>query len=424
MLEQFSPDVALVDVRLGRSSGLDVVAALKNRKPPVLTVVMTAYVAADTAIEALRRGAYDYLTKPFDPSELFATLDRCFERIDLERARREAEAARQKSESRLRAIFENSLDLIAVVEPVDGFVKFVSPSVQRLLGYAPSRRGAQPVLRLRAPRGPGAGRAGHDHLSIRAWRHLHRRAAFQAPGPVLALVRCRRPGAGGGSRHRRRDDLRPRRDRAPGDGGTAAAGPAAGSGRATDGRGRARLQQPAGGHHGQPGPAQAEHARPARGDAAGRGGNARLRARGDADPAVARLLSPADIESARRRPERPGEEHDRSDRPGHRRPGAAGHRPRVRSVALYRGCRPARDRLAEPGHQRPGRDDRRGQRCASAPATSTCRAIARLRQTAAASPTSAWTSRTPAPASRPSCASASSSRSSRPRPPVEAPAWA
>jgi PAS domain S-box-containing protein len=137
MLERFSPDVALVDVRLGRSSGLDVVAMLKKRRAPVLTVVMTAYVAADTAIEALRRGAYDYLTKPFDPSELFATLDRCFERIDLERARREAEAARQKSESRLRAIFENSLDLIAVVEPIPGRVKFVSPSVTRLLGYGP-----------------------------------------------------------------------------------------------------------------------------------------------------------------------------------------------------------------------------------------------------------------------------------------------
>jgi len=137
ILERFSPDVALVDVRLGRSSGLDVVAMLKKRRSPVLTVVMTAYVAADTAIEALRRGAYDYLTKPFDPSELFATLDRCFERIDLERARREAEAARHKSESRLRAIFANSLDLIAVVEPQPGKVKFVSPSMTRLLGYDP-----------------------------------------------------------------------------------------------------------------------------------------------------------------------------------------------------------------------------------------------------------------------------------------------
>ena len=92
----FAAEVALVDVRLGRFSGLDVVAQLKSRKPAILTVVMTAYVAAETAIEALRLGAYDYLTKPFEPSELWATLERCFDRIDLERARASAEAARRK----------------------------------------------------------------------------------------------------------------------------------------------------------------------------------------------------------------------------------------------------------------------------------------------------------------------------------------
>jgi PAS domain S-box-containing protein len=134
-LEGFDPQVALVDVRLGRASGLDVVAALKTRKSPVLTVVMTAYVATETAIEALRRGAYDYLIKPFEPGELFATLDRCFERIDLAAAHQEAEAARHRSDARLRALFDNSLDLVAVVDPLHAQLKFVSPSVHRLLGY-------------------------------------------------------------------------------------------------------------------------------------------------------------------------------------------------------------------------------------------------------------------------------------------------
>jgi PAS domain S-box-containing protein len=134
-LEGFDPQVALVDVRLGRASGLDVVAALKTRKAPVLTVVMTAYVATETAIEALRRGAYDYLIKPFEPGELFATLDRCFERIDLAAAHQEAEAARHRSDARLRALFDNSLDLVAVVDPQHAQLKFVSPSVGRLLGY-------------------------------------------------------------------------------------------------------------------------------------------------------------------------------------------------------------------------------------------------------------------------------------------------
>jgi PAS domain S-box-containing protein len=136
-LDGFAAQVALVDVRLGRASGLDVVANLKRRQPPILTVVMTAYVATETAIEALRRGAYDYLIKPFEPGELFATLDRCFERIDLAAAHKAAEAARHRSDARLRALFENSLDLIAVVDPRNATLKFISPSVNRLLGYVP-----------------------------------------------------------------------------------------------------------------------------------------------------------------------------------------------------------------------------------------------------------------------------------------------
>jgi PAS domain S-box-containing protein len=136
-LDGFAAQVALVDVRLGRASGLDVVAHLKRRQPPILTVVMTAYVATETAIEALRRGAYDYLIKPFEPGELFATLDRCFERIDLAAAHQAAEAARHRSDARLRALFENSLDLIAVVDPRNATLKFISPSVSRLLGYVP-----------------------------------------------------------------------------------------------------------------------------------------------------------------------------------------------------------------------------------------------------------------------------------------------
>jgi PAS domain S-box-containing protein len=135
VVDGFAAEVALVDVRLGRFSGLDVVAQLKSRKPAILTVVMTAYVAAETAIEALRLGAYDYLTKPFEPSELWATLERCFDRIDLERARASAEAARRKSQARLGAIVDNSLDLIAVIDPDSQRLRFVSPSVTRLLGY-------------------------------------------------------------------------------------------------------------------------------------------------------------------------------------------------------------------------------------------------------------------------------------------------
>jgi NtrC-family two-component system response regulator AlgB len=69
-------DVALLDLRLGRESGLDVVPALLRVAPGLAVVVMTAYATIETAVEAMRRGALDYLPKPFTPNQLRIVLDR------------------------------------------------------------------------------------------------------------------------------------------------------------------------------------------------------------------------------------------------------------------------------------------------------------------------------------------------------------
>jgi ActR/RegA family two-component response regulator len=63
----FNPQVALLDIRLGRDNGLDVVGILKQRNPDVICVMVTAYAEMETAVEALRLGAQDYLSKPLDP---------------------------------------------------------------------------------------------------------------------------------------------------------------------------------------------------------------------------------------------------------------------------------------------------------------------------------------------------------------------
>jgi PAS domain S-box-containing protein len=92
-LDRFPAEVALIDMRLGESSGLSLVSTLRQRRPEVICILMTAYSSVQTAIEALQEGAYDYLSKPFYSEELLATLKRCFERIALARAREHAESA-------------------------------------------------------------------------------------------------------------------------------------------------------------------------------------------------------------------------------------------------------------------------------------------------------------------------------------------
>ncbi|HYW84408.1 MAG TPA: response regulator, partial [Spirochaetia bacterium] len=91
-----APHVFLVDVRLGKDSGTELVQTLAKAEPRSLCVIMTAYAGTDTAIRALKAGAYDYLVKPIEPEDLFATLDRCFERV---RLLAENEAARHALEA-------------------------------------------------------------------------------------------------------------------------------------------------------------------------------------------------------------------------------------------------------------------------------------------------------------------------------------
>jgi NtrC-family two-component system response regulator AlgB len=69
-------DLALVDLRLGADTGLDLVPKLVAQSPWLRVVVITAHASIDTAVEAIRRGASDYLPKPFTPAELGLVIDR------------------------------------------------------------------------------------------------------------------------------------------------------------------------------------------------------------------------------------------------------------------------------------------------------------------------------------------------------------
>ncbi|MAF09139.1 two-component system response regulator [Candidatus Poribacteria bacterium] len=70
------PDVVICDIRLPGLSGLDALPRIREMRPDAYVIVMTAYGTAQTAIEAIQRGAYDYLTKPLDLARLRALLER------------------------------------------------------------------------------------------------------------------------------------------------------------------------------------------------------------------------------------------------------------------------------------------------------------------------------------------------------------
>jgi NtrC-family two-component system response regulator AlgB len=69
-------DMVFLDLRLGTASGLDLIPALLSENPNVVIVVITAYATVETAVEAIRRGAWDYLPKPFTPAQIRHLLER------------------------------------------------------------------------------------------------------------------------------------------------------------------------------------------------------------------------------------------------------------------------------------------------------------------------------------------------------------
>jgi two-component system, NtrC family, response regulator AtoC len=116
-LEAFDPDVILTDVRMPRMGGLDLLGALKAKQHPATVIVMSAYGNVDLAIEAMKAGAYDYVSKPFKPDEIVLALRKAEERETLRRENRALKEQIQK-ENQFESILAKSAPMIAIFKTV------------------------------------------------------------------------------------------------------------------------------------------------------------------------------------------------------------------------------------------------------------------------------------------------------------------
>jgi two-component system sensor histidine kinase/response regulator len=99
MARQRRPDLVFVDLKMPGMSGMEVLEELRSLDPTVVCIVFTGFATIGSAVEAMKRGAYDFLPKPFTPDEFRAMVRRGLEQraLVLERAalRREREALRE-----------------------------------------------------------------------------------------------------------------------------------------------------------------------------------------------------------------------------------------------------------------------------------------------------------------------------------------
>jgi two-component system response regulator HydG len=87
-VKKASYDLVLMDVRMVKVSGLEALEKIKSHNPAIPVIIMTAYSSVETAVEALKQGAHDYLTKPLDFDKLRLTLERAMEHTRLKEENR------------------------------------------------------------------------------------------------------------------------------------------------------------------------------------------------------------------------------------------------------------------------------------------------------------------------------------------------
>ena len=80
------PEIVLTDLMMPEMDGIELLSRLKAINPLMPVVMMTAHGSIETAVEALKRGAFDYITKPLSFEELIHTLDKAFEVVKLSSA--------------------------------------------------------------------------------------------------------------------------------------------------------------------------------------------------------------------------------------------------------------------------------------------------------------------------------------------------
>jgi two-component system response regulator AtoC len=122
-VEETPVDVILCDLRMPGIDGFELMPQLARRLPGAPIILMSAHGTSDLAIEAMRRGAYDYLAKPFQPSEVLLTLRKSQEREQLRRANEllQRDVNRALGDRPIVAASEPMIELLELLERTAAF---------------------------------------------------------------------------------------------------------------------------------------------------------------------------------------------------------------------------------------------------------------------------------------------------------------
>lgn len=132
-IKEEAPDLVLTDLKMPKMGGLQLLLEIKQAKPAIPVIILTAYATIETAVEAIQKGAYDYLTKPFTPERILLTIDKVIkwqemvkENLELRQALSEknGHVSMVGSTQKMKEIF----DRILQIAPTTATVLITGPS--------------------------------------------------------------------------------------------------------------------------------------------------------------------------------------------------------------------------------------------------------------------------------------------------------
>ena len=135
-------DVVVTDLRMPGESGLDLLAWLRRYDPRIAVLAITAYGSLETAVQAMRLGAADYIPKPFEPSALLLSVDKSLRAHSMR-----SEIERLRSEADTRYGFDAMVARSAVMRDLVGLARRVADSRSAVLLQGPTGAGKETMAR-------------------------------------------------------------------------------------------------------------------------------------------------------------------------------------------------------------------------------------------------------------------------------------
>jgi two-component system phosphate regulon sensor histidine kinase PhoR len=153
-LEMFNaerPAIVLLDLKMPGMDGMEVLKHIQAADMSVIVIVITGYATVETAIEAMKQGAYDFVPKPFEPDQLRIVVNRAAEKIRLKREAETLEREKRRTlfdldteKSRIRTIIESLPDGVLVTN-AGGQVVLINPACRQMLNLARDAAPGRPI---------------------------------------------------------------------------------------------------------------------------------------------------------------------------------------------------------------------------------------------------------------------------------------